>query len=112
MMSMDAFIERCEAAIREGAPFIAYRHNHGHFWLYYERMLDVWDNRAKEWRPKLHKAKKGTISGLRKEIKRMQRDPRITGLLVVDYDGNTLTAQGGEELGVLYEVYLQRETAP
>lgn len=106
MLSFEAFFKRCEAAIKEDAPFIAYHHANGHFFLYYERAIDVWDKRARAWKPKLHKAKKATVAAWRKEVIKMQKDPHVVGLSVVDFDRDTLTIYGGEELNALYAVYL------
>lgn len=87
MLSFEGFVKRCADAIAAGIPFTAYWHARGHFFLFHEIELDVWDPKTKSWRPKLHKATKGAINGLRKEIKKMRKDPRVWNLRVVEFDG-------------------------
>lgn len=90
MLSFEGFTKRCADGIAAGNPFTAYWHAHSHFFLFHEMELDVWDKRAKAWRPKLHKAAETTISGLRKEITKMRRDPRVVDLHVVEFDGTSV----------------------
>lgn len=52
--------------------------------------------------PKPRKVKAGTISGMRKTIAKMRKDPRTAGTLhVVEYDGAGVSIDGGPELEAL-----------
>jgi hypothetical protein len=87
VLSLEGFKKRCADAISAGLPFTAYWHAHGHFFLFHERELDTWDKRVGAFRPKLHKASKAALTGLRKEINKMRRDPHVVNLRVVEFDG-------------------------
>lgn len=104
MLSMDAFLKRCADAISKGTPFLAYRHSRGHFFLLLECDIDVWDKKARDWKPKHFKAKAYTAEGFHKAVGRMMKDPKITDLDVVEFAGTALHTVGGDELDELYAV--------
>lgn len=125
MISLEKFAERCGNLIKQNVPFIAYWHDHGCGLLrtdeqrrpvyivqvqncHPEKFLDLekrndyiakasqqgkafrtWEKMAKL------KAAKTTITGFRRAIDKMKKDPRTRGsLCTVEYDGHGYSIEG------------------
>lgn len=109
MMSLQAFADRCGYLIKQHTPFIAYRHDRGCALLILEG--DVYAVRYKyidkKGKPRyttdfdrvrgtivdtkaVHKTPMvATVTGFRRAIAKMQKDPRTRGsLCTVESDGN------------------------
>lgn len=132
MMSLQAFAARCASYIKNGTPFIAYRHDRGYGLLKTgelpaivytiqvqncspEKFLDIAQYDAyvarvrqsgrpyKGWsKATTLKAMRTTVSGFRKAIQKMRKDPCTRGsLCVVECDGTSYAAEG--DVGDLIE---------
>jgi hypothetical protein len=99
MLSVESFVKRCETAIQEGAPFIAYRHDQGYGLLYTEmaytsHQVVVSGLYVKDVEHKRTRCPRQTVNRLRNQIKAMRKDPHVVGLAVVEFDGKALRTEG------------------
>lgn len=125
MMSLQAFAARCASYIKNGTPFIAYRHDRGYGLLKTgEQLKTVYTVQVQNYHPETFldmaqsdayiakarqqgksyqrwaketklKAAKTTVSGFRKAIQKMRKDPCTrSSLCVVECDGTSYAAEG------------------
>lgn len=133
MITMRAFAARCADSIKEGKPFLAYRHDHGTGFLTLDGgreteytlirrggvsaeitcdpvLVEALKKQGAEIIGKrmVHKMPmKSTVKSFRAAIKKMQNDPRTRGsLCVVEYDGNGYEITGGNIGNLLKEMIM------
>lgn len=116
MLSVDGFVKRSSVLIREGEPFLAYWHPHGYAFICTERAytahrVDATSRDVSDIECKRTRCPRSIITELRKQIKKLQKDPKIGPVCVVEFDGTAVRTEGGG-LDELYAVPIPADSDP